>query len=140
MKNMRTDNKEKFIKNRNNQKQDKKNKQGNGGSSLSASKTPVCPYEKKCGGCQYQGMPYERQLKKKQERTEKLLKPFCTVYPITGMEKPYHYRNKVHSVFDRLKNGTVISGVYEEGTHRVVPVTSCLIEDEKADAVINDIR
>ena len=100
----------------------------------------ICPAAKKCGGCQYQGMPYERQLKKKQERTEKLLKPFCTVYPITGMEKPYHYRNKVHAVFDRLKNGTVISGVYEEGTHRVVPVTSCLIEDEKADAVINDIR
>lgn len=100
----------------------------------------ICPAAKKCGGCQYQGMPYERQLKKKQERTEKLLKPFCTVYPITGMEQPYHYRNKVHAVFDRLKNGTVISGVYEEGTHRVVPVTSCLIEDEKADAVINDIR
>lgn len=31
-------------------------------------------------------------------------------------------------------------GVYEEGTHRVVPVEACQIEDEKADAIINDIR
>lgn len=26
----------------------------------------VCPYAKKCGGCDYQGMPYEKQLKEKQ--------------------------------------------------------------------------
>lgn len=25
----------------------------------------VCPYAKKCGGCQYQGVPYSAQLKKK---------------------------------------------------------------------------
>ena len=100
----------------------------------------VCPAAKKCGGCQYQGVPYKKQLKKKQEQVEKLLLPFCPVFPIVGMEQPYHYRNKVHAVFHRLRNGTVISGVYEEGSHRVVPVTSCLIEDEKADAIINDIR
>ena len=100
----------------------------------------LCPAAKKCGGCRYQGVPYQKQLKKKQEQVEKLLLPFCRVCPMVGMEHPYHYRNKVHAVFHRLKNGTVISGVYEEGTHRVVPVTSCLIEDEKADAIINDIR
>lgn len=99
-----------------------------------------CPVAKKCGGCQYQGIPYEKQLEKKQEQVRKLLKPFCRVYPIAGMENPYHYRNKVHAVFDRQKNGTIISGVYEEGTHKVVPVEACLIEDEKADAIINDIR
>ena len=56
------------------------------------------------------------------------------------MKDPYHYRNKVHAVFARKKDGTIISGVYEEGTHRVVPVEACQIEDEKADAIINDIR
>lgn len=106
----------------------------------STGKKKICPVAKKCGGCQYQGMSYERQLKKKQEQVEKLLKPFCPVRPIAGMEDPYYYRNKVHAVFHRMKNGTVISGVYAEGTHRVVPVTSCLIEDQKADAIINDIR
>ena len=33
-----------------------------------------------------------------------------------------------------------ISGVYEEKTHRILPVENCLIEDEKADAIINTVR
>ncbi|MCD8111004.1 MAG: 23S rRNA (uracil(1939)-C(5))-methyltransferase RlmD [Clostridiales bacterium] len=101
---------------------------------------PICPVMKKCGGCQYRNVTYERQLAMKQEKVSKLLQPFCRVYPIAGMEDPYHYRNKVHAVFDHLKDGTIISGVYEEKTHRVVPVDDCLIEDEKADAIIRDIR
>ena len=99
-----------------------------------------CPAAKKCGGCQYQGIPYEEQLKQKQIQVRKLLGSFGKVKPIIGMENPYHYRNKVHAVFDRQKNGTIVSGVYQEGTHKVVPVTECLIEDQKADAIINDIR
>ena len=102
--------------------------------------TLTCPVAKKCGGCQYQGMEYAKQLAKKQNQVQALLKSFCKVYPITGMKDPYHYRNKVHAAFSRKKDGTVISGVYEEGTHRVVPVETCLIEDEKADVIIRDIR
>ena len=115
----------------------KKEKKGNAGTE---SIVPVCSVSKKCGGCQFQGVDYQKQLAKKQAWVSKLLKPFCKVYPIVGMEDPYHYRNKVHAVFDRKKNGLIVSGVYEEGTHRVVPVDDCLIEDEKADAVIRDIR
>ena len=100
----------------------------------------TCPYAKKCGGCTYQGIVYEEQLKEKQQLVNKLLKPFCKVHPIKGMEEPYHYRNKVHAVFHKEKNGAVISGVYEAGSHRVVKVESCKIEDEKADAIILSIR
>ena len=56
------------------------------------------------------------------------------------MEHPYHYRNKVHAVFDIAKGGSVISGVYKAGTHDVVNIDSCRIEDETADAIIHDIR
>ena len=100
----------------------------------------ICKVAKKCGGCQFQGVPYEKQLSEKQKAVRKLMQPFCKTEKITGMEHPYHYRNKVHAVFARRKDGTIISGVYEEGTHRVVPVEACQIEDEKADAIINDIR
>lgn len=103
-------------------------------------KISQCPVAKKCGGCQYQGMSYAKQLKLKQEKVRKLLEPFGKVGEIVGMDDPYHYRNKVHAVFDRLRNGTIISGIYQEGTHKVVPVTECLIEDRKSDAIINDIR
>ena len=56
------------------------------------------------------------------------------------MENPYYYRNKVHAVFDRDRKGNIISGIYEEGTHRVVPVENCLIEDEKSQEIIRTIR
>lgn len=100
----------------------------------------ACKVAKKCGGCQYQGVPYEKQLSEKQKAVRQLMQPFCKTAEITGMQDPYHYRNKVHAVFARKKDGTIISGVYEEGTHRVVPVEACQIEDKKADAIINDIR
>lgn len=101
--------------------------------------TEVCPYMKKCGGCQLQGVPYAQQLKDKEKQVEDLIGPYCRVFPITGMETPYHYRNKVHAVLDHRK-GNVISGIYEERSHQVVPVDSCQIEDEKADAIIVTIR
>ena len=63
----------------------------------------------------------------------------CRVYSIEGMEQPFHYRNKVHAVFGYRK-GQAVSGVYREGTHELVPVERCLIEDEKADEIIGTIR
>ena len=103
-------------------------------------KKEICPYAKKCGGCDYQGMEYSDQLKEKQKMVEKLLKSFAPVKPIIGMENWLHYRNKVHAVFDRDKKGNIISGVYEKNSHRVVNVDSCMIENEKADAIIVTIR
>ena len=102
--------------------------------------TTLCPVSKKCGGCDYQGFSYEEQLKKKQKLVNQLLRDLCPVRPIIGMENPYHYRNKVHAVFDRRRDGTIISGVYEKNSHRVVSVDSCMIEDEISDAIIRDIR
>lgn len=100
----------------------------------------ICPVHKKCGGCRYQGVSYEEQLKVKEKMVGKLMGKFCKVYPIVGMENPYHYRNKVHAVFDRDRKGNIISGVYKEGTHQVIPVESCMIEDQLADEIIGTVR
>ena len=103
-------------------------------------KIKKCPYAGKCGGCQYQGMDYGSQLKEKQKYVKKLLKNYGKPEPILGMENPYYYRNKVHAVYKHQKNGEIISGIYEEGTHKVVPVESCQIENQEADKVIQTIR
>ena len=100
----------------------------------------ACPLAKKCGGCQLQNMNYDRQLKWKQARCEILLKKFGKVEKIIGMENPYHYRNKVQAAFGRTKNGKIISGVYQSGSHRIVMVDSCMTEDVTADEIIVDIR
>lgn len=99
-----------------------------------------CIYAKKCGGCTYQGISYDEQLKKKLTYVKGLIGKYCDVTGIVGMDNPYNYRNKVHAVFDMTKRGEIISGVYKEGTHEVVPVEYCQIEDAKSDEIINDIR
>ena len=99
-----------------------------------------CPIYRECGGCQYLHLTYDQQLKEKQKRMEELLGGVCPVRPIIGMEEPYHYRNKVHAVFGLDRKNNPISGIYKEGTHRILPVNSCLIEDQKADEIIVTIR
>lgn len=39
----------------------------------------------------------------------------------------------------RDRKGRIISGVYKEGTHTVLPVETCLIENKKADEIIGTI-
>ena len=99
-----------------------------------------CPHAEKCGGCQLQHLPYEKQLALKQRRVRELLGSFGPVLPILGMEEPTHYRNKVTAAFALDRKRRVISGVYQPGSHAVVPVDSCMIEDGTADAIIVTIR
>ena len=99
-----------------------------------------CAVSKKCGGCCYTGLSYQEQLKKKQQYIEGLLGKFGKVEPIIGMKDPQHYRNKVHHVFDRDRYGNIISGCYEAGSHKVVGVNGCLIEDEICQKVIFTVR
>lgn len=100
----------------------------------------LCPVSKKCGGCQLVDMPYKEQLNKKQKQAEQLLKEFGKVTPIIGMAEPAHYRNKVHAVFDFQKGRGIVSGIYQEKSHRVVPVEGCLLEDERADKIIQSVK
>ncbi len=104
------------------------------------SREPSCPVYRKCGGCQLQNMDYARQLQFKQRKVEGLLGEFHKVEPIIGMEAPYHYRNKVSAAFALTRSKQIISGVYQDSTHRIVPVDQCLIEDQKADEIICSVR
>lgn len=101
---------------------------------------PRCPLSRKCGGCQLQNMDYPRQLKFKQETVVSLLGRYHRVSPILGMERPYHYRNKVQAAFGLTRGGEVISGVYQSSSHRIVKVDSCQIEDPAADRIVVTIR
>ena len=103
-------------------------------------KVTKCSVSKKCGSCQYQGVPYKEQLAAKQKRMKKLLGKFANVKPIIGMDDPFYYRNKVHAVFDRDKKGNIICGTYEAKTHKVVPIEECMIEDKISQEIIRTIR
>lgn len=61
----------------------------------------------------------------------KAARKFCRVGEIIGMENPYHYRNKVQAAFALDRHSNIISGVYQSSSHKIVPVTVCMTEDEK---------
>ena len=109
---------------------------------MTEAKTPVapCPKRKQCGGCQLMHLPYAEQIARKQARLDRLLGKFCPVEPICAMEYPYHYRGKVQAAFGTDGRGKIISGVYQSGSHRIVSVDDCLLEDRIADRIIVDIR
>ena len=98
-----------------------------------------CPVSGKCGGCTMIDVPYEEQLQKKQQLVEDLIGSFGRVDPIIRMKNPDHYRNKVTSVFAPDKKGRPVCGIYKAGTHEVVPVKSCMLEDLQADRIVQTI-
>lgn len=91
-----------------------------------------CPYFKECGGCNYLDISYEEELKNKGQMVKKLFDSIGYKKDIEIIEndKPYFYRNKVIVAFKLSKTGKVTSGIYEEGTKKIVPVNNCLIQAE----------
>ncbi|MCF0262701.1 MAG: 23S rRNA (uracil(1939)-C(5))-methyltransferase RlmD, partial [Sphaerochaetaceae bacterium] len=100
----------------------------------------MCPKAGACGACHFNGVKYSVQLSKKQAYVDNLLLKFGPVAPILGMVDPFYYRNKVQSVFGYSAKGEVVSGIYREGTHKLIPVRDCMLEDKEADAVLATIR
>lgn len=99
-----------------------------------------CPVYKKCGGCQLQNLPYDRQKSYKQVKVIRLLGEFCHVNEIIGMKEPYYYRNKVQAAFGKDRNGKTICGIYQSSTHRIVENPDCLIQDKTANHIISVIK
>ena len=95
---------------------------------------------KNCGGCPLLGLDYAAQLKQKEEKVRALLGKYGPVHPIRGMEQPYHYRNKVISTFAPGWGGKLTSGIYAANSHKVLPVESCLLQDEVLDKTMQAVR
>ena len=103
-------------------------------------KERVCALASRCGGCQYMGIPYEKQLAMKEEKVRRLFSKYTDkMEPMIAAADPYHYRCKVQATFG-LQKGRIVSGTYEQASHWLVGVEECLIEDEQADRILATIR
>lgn len=105
-------------------------------------KKPVCPFARKCGGCQIQEMEYSRQLAFKEDKVRGNLIRIGGVpaelldrvtEPIVGMDDPFHYRNKAQFPIGTDKSGKIVAGFYAGRTHSIIPNTDCAlgVEDNK---------
>lgn len=99
-------------------------------------KEPDCVHFGQCGGCTYQNLPYEEQLKLKEGQVKKLLDEAVTdVYRWEGIKespKKDEYRNKMEFSFgDEFKDGPLALGMHKRGSfHDIVNVGGCRIVDE----------
>lgn len=97
---------------------------------------PACPHFGKCGGCTYQTVAYEEQLKIKSTQVEKLLSEVVSgEFPfegIIGSPVTEEYRNKMEFSFgDEYKDGPLALGLHKRNSmYDIVPVTECKIIDE----------
>ena len=96
---------------------------------------PACPVFAQCGGCSLWHLSYPAQLRQKQQWVEDALTRLggfsgVPMQPIVGMEEPTRYRNKGSFPFGAAGNGAVF-GFYAERSHRLVPFSDCLIQDER---------
>ena len=93
-----------------------------------------CPLaEKGCGGCSGLSIRYGDLLKQKQAAFRRL---FPDSLPILGMEDPRCYRNKVLRSFANGKT-SLYHGMYRLGTHQIISVQHCLLENRRATAIAN---
>lgn len=107
-----------------------------------------CPIMRSCGGCEWIGVPYRKQLKRKLTAIEELFGSLLDrfgdgirVEEIRGMEDraPRAFRYKANTPFAPLPAGGIACGFYARGTHRIVPVDSCAVEAEGARRILNGV-
>ncbi len=95
-----------------------------------------CPFAQKgCGGCRGTDKMYGDTLKEKEARVRAFF-PQCE--KILGCETPLHSRNKLLRTFANGKQ-SLYSGIYRAGTHQVISVDRCSLEDERLQSTAESI-
>ncbi|MCY7310822.1 MAG: 23S rRNA (uracil(1939)-C(5))-methyltransferase RlmD [Chitinophagaceae bacterium] len=116
---------------------------------------PFCSHFGVCGGCQWQMLPYEKQLEYKHRQVEETLKRIGKValppfQPILGAAETKYYRNKIEYTFgnkrfllkeelaDESINGEQnVAGFHAKGLFdKVVDIETCYLQAEPT----NEIR
>lgn len=99
---------------------------------------PPCPYYPRCGGCNCQHMSYQMELDFKRRHVQDLLERVAGVQvqvpAVLQMASPWRYRNKT-AMPVVMVDGQAEAGFYMRRSHRLVPVTSCLIAMQESDQV-----
>lgn len=113
-------------------------------------KSPVeiespCPHFGMCGGCTYQNLPYEEQLKMKERQIKEMMDEAVNGDYIWEGVKPspvqMAYRNKMEFSFgDEYKDGPLALGMHKRGSfHDIVNVSECQIVDADYRKILTEV-
>ena len=105
---------------------------------------PSCIVADKCGGCQWQHVRYKAQLAAKQRQVTEALKrvggfadpPVLPALP----SEPFRYRNKVTYPVGTTPDGRLKAGYYRKGSHRLINLNQCPIQDDRLDRFLAEIK
>lgn len=108
-----------------------------------------CEHFTVCGGCRWQHLPYDFQLKCKQQQVQDALQhiakiPFPEITPILGSEEIWEYRNKMEYTFsnkmwltfDQMRSGEEFPDRRAAGFHipgafdKVLDINKCHLQDD----------
>lgn len=120
---------------------------------------PFCEHFGVCGGCQWQMLPYEKQLIYKHQQVADTLQrigriPLPEILPIVGARLQRQYRNKMEYTFANKKFLTAeeitnpdnsafqdVAGFHARGFFdKVVDIRQCHLQDEPSNAIRNAIK
>ena len=121
--------------------------------------TPFCQHFGVCGGCKWQNLPYEEQLKFKQQQVYDQLHRIGKVElpefrPILGSVKTQEYRNKLDFgcankrwlTSEQLKDETLVKDTPAIGFHitgafdKILPIEKCWLMDDLHNQIRNEVR
>ncbi|GBE91725.1 23S rRNA (uracil(1939)-C(5))-methyltransferase RlmD [Nostoc cycadae] len=106
---------------------------------------PSCIVADKCGGCQWQHINYEYQLEAKRNQVIQALQRiggFTTpsVDPVLTALSPLGYRNKSTYPFSVSATGQVQAGYYQKGSHHLVNLNQCPVQDSRLNPLLAEIK
>ena len=108
---------------------------------------PVCKIFPACGGCMYQTMSYEEQLKMKETQVKGLLQEAVGIDTdlhwegIHGSPIEFGYRNKMEFSFgDEYKDGPLSLGLHKKGsTYDVLTASDCKLVHPDMTAILSSV-
>jgi len=114
--------------------------------SANARVEPHCPYFGECGGCQYQHLAYDEQLRMKHKQVQDIFERIggfspAIIQPVIPCPNPYGYRNRImiRSQWDKIKKGLNL-GFIKADNRLVVDIEECKIAEPAINSQIQQVR
>jgi len=98
-----------------------------------------------CGGCDFQHLSYDMQLKAKQQIAKDALAMEGIANKIalestTRSPQQWRYRSKMQVPFSKRLNGTIAAGFFHPGTHDVVDFEDCPVQSELSVKIVREVK
>ena len=106
---------------------------------------PFCPLANACGGCQWQHITYEEQLRAKKQIIKECMQNIAgidvTLNDVISSEEVKEYRCKIQYPVQQTKiSKRFLAGYYRKNTHDIVNIKYCPIQPKIIDEITEFLR